>query len=57
MSPIEAKGYLLIHGIDLSRVGPIFMKKLLNDSVINCLSSMAVPYLAFDVYDFLNNGP
>ena len=43
MSPIEAKGDLFIHGIDLARVGPIFMKKLLNYSVINFLSSVTVP--------------
>ena len=43
MSPIEAKADLFIHGIDLARVGPIFMKKLLNDFVIIFLSSLTVP--------------
>ena len=49
MSPIEAKGDLFIHGIDLARVGPIFMKKLLNDSVINFLSSMTVPSFSWNL--------
>ena len=31
ISPIEPRGDLLIHGIDLASVGPILRKKLLND--------------------------
>ena len=48
ISPIEPRGDLLIQGTDLASVGPILMKKLLNDSDITFLSSVTVPSLSLN---------